>query len=82
MFLTAVYGGATLFRIGLELGDYLQRTMKVKVYFECSERSMGGWEIVSVFKLMWWVFLGRVRPRENSAVYYIRKIETIDGHRI
>jgi hypothetical protein len=56
--------------------------MKVKVYFEDSKSSMGGWEIVSIFKLMWWIFLGRIRPKENTTIYFIRKIETIDGRRI
>jgi hypothetical protein len=56
--------------------------MKVKVYFEDSKSSMGGWEIVSIFKLMWWIFLGRIKPKENSTIYFIRKIETIDGRRI
>ncbi len=56
--------------------------MKVKLYFEDSKSSMGGWEIVSILRLMWWIFLGRIRPKENSAIYYIRKIEAIDGQRI
>ena len=56
--------------------------MVVKVYFEDKNGSMGGWEIVSIFKLMWWIFLGRIKPKENSTIYYIRKIETITGKRI
>ncbi len=56
--------------------------MKVKVYFENNKSTMGGWEIVSIFKLMRWIFLGRIKPKENSTIYFIRKIETIDGHRI
>jgi hypothetical protein len=56
--------------------------MKVKVYFEDSESSMGGWEIVSFFKLMWWIFLGRIKPKEKSTIYFIRKIEAIGGRRI
>ena len=56
--------------------------MKVKVYFEGSKSSIGGWEIVSIFKLMWWIFLGRIKPKENTTIYFIRKIKTIDGRRI
>jgi hypothetical protein len=56
--------------------------MKFKVYFEDKESSMGGWEFVSLFKLMWWLFLGRIKPKEDSTIYYIRKIETSDGLRI
>jgi hypothetical protein len=56
--------------------------MKVKVYFENINSSMGGHEVVSIFKLMWWIFLGKIKPKENSATYYIRKIEKIDGTRI
>lgn len=56
--------------------------MRVKVYFENKDSSMGGWEIVSIFKLMWWIFLRRINPKENSTTYFIRKIETIDGIRI
>jgi hypothetical protein len=56
--------------------------MKVKVYFENSKSSMGGHEVVSIFKLMWWIFLGKIKPKENSTTYFIRKIETIDGRRI
>jgi hypothetical protein len=56
--------------------------MKVKVYFEDKESTMGGHEIVSIFKLMWWVFLGRIHPKENSTIYYITKIETMSGVRI
>lgn len=56
--------------------------MKFKVYYESKNSYMGGYEIVSIFKLMWWLFLGRIKPKENSTIYYIRKIETIDGYRI
>jgi hypothetical protein len=56
--------------------------MKVKVYFENINSSMGGHEVVSIFKLMWWIFLGRIKPKENSTIYYIKKIEKIDGIRI
>ena len=56
--------------------------MKVKVYFESYDSTMGGWEIVSIFKLIWWIFLGRIKPKENSAIYFIRKIETMSGRRI
>lgn len=56
--------------------------MKVKVFFENLDSSMGGHEIVSIFKLMWWIFIGRIHPKEKSTTYYIRKIETIGGVRI
>ena len=56
--------------------------MRVKVYFEDINSVMGGNEVVSIFKLAWWLFLGRILPKENSAVYYIRKIETMNGVRI
>jgi hypothetical protein len=56
--------------------------MKVKVYYEDMGSTMGGWEIVNIFKLMWWIFIGSIRPKDKSARYYIRKIETIDGFRI
>jgi hypothetical protein len=56
--------------------------MMVKVYFENEGSTMGGWEIVSIFKLMWWIFLGRINPKEKSTRYHIRKIETITGSRI
>lgn len=56
--------------------------MKVKLYFESGDGSMGGHEIVSIFKLMWWLLLGRINPKEDSARYYIRKITTVNGKRI
>jgi hypothetical protein len=58
--------------------------MIVKVYFESndSENSIGGYEFISIFKLMWWIFKGRIKPKEKSTIYYIRKIETITGKRI
>ena len=56
--------------------------MIYKVHFEDEKSSMGGWEYVSFFKLMWWIFLGRIKPKENSARYYIRRIETSKGKRI
>ena len=56
--------------------------MIVKVYFESEGAAMGGWKYVSIFKLMWWLFLGRIKPKEKSTIYYIRKIETITGRRI
>lgn len=56
--------------------------MRIKVYFENEKSTMGGFEIVSIFKLMWWIFLGKINPNENSSRYYIRKIETIKGKRI
>lgn len=56
--------------------------MILKVYFENSEQSMGGWEYVSLIKLMWWIFIGRIKPKENSTIYYIYKIETKNGTRI
>lgn len=54
--------------------------MKVKVYFVSEDTNMGGYEIVSIFKLMWWIFQGRIKPKENSTIYYIRRIETINGN--
>jgi hypothetical protein len=56
--------------------------MKVKLYYEDINGSMGGNEIVSILKLAWWLFIGRIKPNENSAIYYIRKIETTDGFKI
>ena len=56
--------------------------MKVKIFFEDSTSSMGGWEIVSIFTLMWWLLFGRIKPQEDSTKYFIRKIETVDGRRI
>ena len=56
--------------------------MKVKVYFENEHSTMGGYEVVSIFKLMWWIFIGRIHPKEKSTLYYIRKIETMSGIRI
>jgi hypothetical protein len=56
--------------------------MKVKVYYENDTSSQGGYEIVSILKLMWWIFLGRIKPNDKSDIYYIRKIETITGRRI
>jgi hypothetical protein len=56
--------------------------MKVKVYFENSESTMGGVETVSILKLMWWLFIGRIKPKEKSTTYYIRRIETVYGCRI
>jgi hypothetical protein len=54
----------------------------VKVYFENEESTEGGYEVVSRFKLIWWIFKGRIRPKQNTDIYYIRKIETMDGRRI
>jgi hypothetical protein len=56
--------------------------MKLKIYYEDNKSSMGGWEIVSIFTLMWWLLVGRISPKENSTIYFIRKIETISGRRI
>ena len=56
--------------------------MIVKVYFENEGSTMGGWKIVSIFKLMWWIFLGRINPKEKLTRYYIRRIETITGKRM
>jgi hypothetical protein len=52
-----------------------------RVYFENKESTMGGYEDVRFFKLMWWMFLGRINPKEDSDKYYIRKIE-MGGTRI
>ena len=56
--------------------------MKLKLYFEDRNGTMGGWEYVGLLKLMWWILIGRIRPKENSAIYFIRKIETKNGMRI
>jgi hypothetical protein len=56
--------------------------MKLRVYFENYDSTMGGYEVVSIFKLMWWLWLGRIKPKENSDIYYIRKIETMSRRRI
>jgi len=49
-------------------------------YYVSEDTNMGGYEIVSVFKLMWWIIQGRIKPKENSTIYYIRRIETINGN--
>lgn len=56
--------------------------MILKVYYENINSTLGGWEYVSLFKLMWWLFIGRIRPKDYTDIYYIRKIETIQGVRI
>lgn len=56
--------------------------MRFKLHFEDENSSMGGWEYVSLFKLMWWIFLGRINPNEKTTTYYIRRIETSKGKRI
>lgn len=56
--------------------------MKVKVFYEDKTSSMGGCEIVSIFRLAWWMWLGRIKPNENPTIYHITKIETVDGTRI
>ena len=56
--------------------------MNIKVYYEDEKSTMGGWEVVSIFKLILWIVAGRIKPKETSTTYYIRKIETISGKRI
>lgn len=56
--------------------------MKFKLYFEDRDGTMGGWEYVGLLKLIWWIFTTRINPKENSTIYYIRKIETKNGFRI
>ncbi len=56
--------------------------MKFKVYFENKDSTMGGHQIVSFWKLVKWLFLGRISPKEKSDRYYIRKVEDSNGHRI
>lgn len=61
--------------------------MKLKVYYEDAENnesSTGGWEIVSITKLIWWILNKRIKPKNSvkSTKYFIRKIETLDGKRI
>jgi len=56
--------------------------MKIKLYFEDKDGVMGGWEYVSILKLMWWIWGCRINPKQDSAVYYIRKLETKNGMRI
>jgi len=56
--------------------------MKLKVYYENIYSTQGGWEYVSLFKLMWWLFIGRIKPKDDIDIYYIRRIETIRGVRI
>jgi hypothetical protein len=58
------------------------KILKVKVYFENNDSTMGGCEVVSIFKLSWWLFLGRIHVKEKTDIYYITKIETICGVRI
>lgn len=54
----------------------------IKVYYENCEGAVGGHETVSIFKMFWWLYFGRINPREKSDKYYIRKIETDYGDRI
>tara|TARA_R110000824_G_scaffold171055_1_gene348556 strand:+ start:502 stop:672 length:171 start_codon:yes stop_codon:yes gene_type:complete len=56
--------------------------MKLKLYFEDRNGTTGGWEYVNLLKLIWWIFTNRIKPKDNSAIYYIRKIETKKGARI
>ena len=56
--------------------------MKLKVYYENINSTQGGWEYVSLFKIMYWLFIGRIKPKDNTDRYYIRKLETIEGVRI
>lgn len=49
--------------------------MILKVYYENINSTQGGWEYVSLF-------IGRIRPKNYTDIYYIRKIETIQGVRI
>jgi hypothetical protein len=54
------------------------------VYYESNHKgnSIGGYEFVSIFKLMCWLLKGKINPKENIGVYYIVKIETSTGKRI
>lgn len=54
----------------------------VKVYFENWDGTLGGNETISIFKLFWWLYFGKITPKEKSDRYYIRKIETDFGDRI
>ncbi len=58
--------------------------MRLKVYYESNHKgnSIGGYEFVSIFKLMCWLLKGKINPKENIGVYYIVKIETNTGKRI
>lgn len=56
--------------------------MIIKVYYENEKSTQGGWEYVGFFKLMWWIFLGRIKPKDNTDLYYIRKLKTISNKRI
>lgn len=56
--------------------------MKFKLYFEDEKSTMGGWEIVPFYKLMWWIFIGGINVKEKSSIYFIRRIETFYGKRI
>jgi hypothetical protein len=53
-----------------------------KVYFENKDSTMGGYEHVSFIKLVWWLILERINPKEDSDIYYIRKIKNKIGIRI
>ena len=61
--------------------NYQNNKIMYRVYFENKESTMGGYEDVGFFKLMWWMFLGSIKPKEKSDIYYIRKIE-MNGTRI
>ena len=56
--------------------------MKLKVYYENINSTQGGWEYVSLFKIMCWLFIERIKPKDYTDTYYIRKIETVEGVRI
>ena len=49
--------------------------MKYKLFYENKNSTMGGYEYCGFLKLIWWIFLGRIKPTENSDIYYIKKIE-------
>lgn len=56
--------------------------MKIKIHFENEDSTMGGFETISIFTFFLWILLGRINPKEKSAIYFIRKIEKINGNRI
>lgn len=51
--------------------------IKVKLYFENKESTMGGWEIVSLPKLIWWLFLGRINQKRILRYIILEKLKRL-----
>ena len=55
--------------------------MIFKLYYENKNQTQGGWEEVGFFKLTYWLLFGSIFPKDNSDIYYIRRLER-NGKRI